>query len=241
MSLPIIGITTYQEKNDQNLPVIALLHAYTDAITQAGGVPVLIPSNLTEKARQKLYGSLSGILFSGGGDIDLDRFSGAPHPSVKNVDVERDSIELALLETLMLDKKPFLGICRGFQLIVVGLGGTLFTNIEDQMTEALKHDYYPSYPRNFLAHKVIVNKGTLLEKIIGRTNLNVNSLHHQGAKLIPRTINAVAYAPDGLVEAVELSNHPFGIGVQWHPEWLTDQPGTRRLFRAFVLASSDQQ
>ncbi|HEY5269278.1 MAG TPA: gamma-glutamyl-gamma-aminobutyrate hydrolase family protein [Anaerolineales bacterium] len=241
MAYPIIGVTTYQGKNDNDLSIVALLRAYVDALFQAGGVPVLIPSCLTDETCQALCGRLDGILFTGGGDIALDRFNGEPHPRVDNVDVERDSIELSLLDTLVHDEKPFLGICRGFQLTNVGLGGTLYTHIEDQMPSALKHDYYPDFPRTYLAHKVIMEGGTRLANILGETELSVNSLHHQGAKDIPAALKPAAYALDGLVEAVELPNHPFGIAVQWHPEWLTNQPATRRLFRAFVEAASSHR
>ncbi len=241
MSHPIIGVTTYQGKDEKDLPIVALLRAYVDALIQAGGVPVLIPSSLVDETRQALCGSLDGILFTGGGDIALDRFSGEPHPRVYGVDVERDSIELSLLDTIMHDKKPFLGICRGFQVINVGLGGTLYTHIEDQMPGALKHDYYPDFPRTYLAHTIKTEGGTLLANILGEADLSVNSLHHQGVKGIPEALKPAAYAPDGLVEAVELKNHPFGIAVQWHPEWLTRQPATRRLFRAFVEAAGSQR
>jgi putative glutamine amidotransferase len=241
MAYPIIGVTTYQGKNDNGLPIVTLLGAYIDALVQAGGVPVLIPSRLTDEIRRSLCGRLDGILFTGGGDIALDRFNGEPHPSVDNVDLERDSIELSLLDTLVHGEKPFLGICRGFQLINIGLGGTLYTHIEDQMPNALKHDFYPSFPRNHLAHKVIIVGGTHLANILGETRLSVNSLHHQGAKVIPSALKPAAYALDGLVEAVEIPNHPFGIAVQWHPEWLTNQPATQRLFRAFVEAASSHQ
>jgi putative glutamine amidotransferase len=237
MAYPIIGVTTYQGKNDNDLPIVALLRAYVDALIEAGGVPVLIPSSLTDATRQVLYGRLDGILFTGGGDIALDRFNGEPHPCVGSVDTKRDSIELALLDTLVHDEKPFLGICRGFQVIIVELGGTLYTHIEDQMPGALKHDYYPDFPRTYLAHKVKVENGSRLADILGETDLSVNSLHHQGAKDMPIALTPAAHAPDGLVEAVELLNHPFGIAVQWHPEWLTDQPATRRLFRKFVEAA----
>jgi putative glutamine amidotransferase len=238
MASTIIGVTTYQGKNDNGLPIVALLRAYVEALVQAGGVPVLIPSNLTEEACRVLCGRLDGILFTGGGDIAFNRFSSESHPHVVDMDAERDSIEFSLLDTLVHDKKPFLGICRGFQVINVGLGGTLYTHLEDQMPGAMKHDYYPDFPRTYLAHKVKVESGTYLAKILAETDLSVNSLHHQGAKVIPNALKPAAYAADGLVEAVELSNHPFGIAVQWHPEWLTDQPAMRRLLRAFVEAAS---
>ncbi|MBE3067266.1 MAG: gamma-glutamyl-gamma-aminobutyrate hydrolase family protein [Chloroflexi bacterium] len=241
MAYPLIGVTTYQGKNDKDLPIVGLLRAYVDALVQAGGVPVLIPSNLADGTCQTLSGRLDGILFTGGGDIAFDRFNSEPHPRVGDVDAERDSIELSLLDILVHHKKPFLGICRGFQVINVELGGTLYTHIEDQMPGSLKHDYYPDFPRTYLAHKVKVEGGTFLANILGETDLSVNSLHHQGAKDIPATLKAAAFAPDGLVEAVELLNHPFGIAVQWHPEWLIDQPAMRRLFRAFVEAASSHR
>jgi putative glutamine amidotransferase len=237
MAYPKIGISTNQGKNKENISTVSLARVYIDALVQAGGVPVLIPSSLKDGTRQSLYNQMDGILFSGGGDIALGRFNGEPDLHVANVDAERDAIEFALLETLSQDDKPFLGICRGFQVINVGLGGTLYTHIEDQMPNALKHDYYPNFPRTFLAHKVKVEGFTRLGNILGQGELFVNSLHHQGAKDIPAQLRPVAFAPDGLVEAVELPNHPFGIGVQWHPEWLTDQAATQRLFQAFVEAA----
>ncbi len=217
---------------------MALLKAYVDALVEAGGIPVLIPACLTEEGRQSLFKRLDGILFTGGGDIALEYFDGEPHPRVDGVDKERDELEFFMLRAAAQKEKPFLGICRGFQVVNVALGGTLYTHIADQKPEALKHDYYPDYPRTLLAHPVKVDEDTHLAEILGETELSVNSLHHQGAKAIPAELKPVAYAPDGLVEAVELPAHPFGIAVQWHPEWMTDQPSTRRLFRAFVEAAA---
>ncbi|MGA2504845.1 MAG: gamma-glutamyl-gamma-aminobutyrate hydrolase family protein [Anaerolineales bacterium] len=238
MTPPIIGVTTYQGKNEEGFPISALQRAYVDCLCQAGAVPILILTSLPYESLLPLLNRLDGILFTGGGDIAIDRFGGTLHPRINNVDPERDSIELSLLASSIKIIKPFLGICRGFQLINVGMGGTLFTDIEDQKPGAVKHDYYPDYPRNYLAHNIEVKKGTRLEKILGKTDISVNSLHHQGAKDIPVSLIQSAFAPDGLVEAVELPDHPFGIAVQWHPEWLTNQPSMRRLFRALVEAAN---
>ena len=114
-------------------------------------------------------------------------------------------------------------------------------HIKDQMPGALKHDYYPDFPRACRAHKVNVEEGSFLANILGDTDLSVNSLHHQGVKEIPAALKSVAHSTDGLVEAVELKYHPFGIAVQWHPEWLTDQPGRRRLLKAFTEAAGNHQ
>lgn len=239
MAYSIIGITTYQGKNEEGYPIVALQRAYVNSLVQAGSVPILIPPSLPRESQLALLDRLDGILFSGGGDIATDRYRGEPNARINNVDLERDSFEFSILDSILHMGKPFLGICRGFQMINIGLGGTLYTDIEDQKPGAIKHDYYPNYPRTYLAHKIEVKQGTHLAEILGETNLSVNSLHHQGAKDLPAGLVQSAWAPDGLVEAVELPNHPFGLAVQWHPEWLTDQPIMRRLFSALVEATNN--
>jgi putative glutamine amidotransferase len=240
MAQPIIGITTSQGTNEEDLPVASLMRAYIDAIVEAGGIPILIPSNLSKEALLTLCDRVGGVLFSGGGDISIERFGGEFHPSISGVDPERDSLELSMLGNLIERGKPFLGICRGCQVINVRLGGTLYTHISDQMPNSLKHDYYPGYPRTYLAHTVRVDSGTQLVQILGDKELSVNSFHHQGVKDIPEGLKQVAHTSDGLVEALELKDHPFGLAVQWHPEWLTNQETSRRLFRAFVEAAGIQ-
>lgn len=237
MSLPLIGLTTYHARNQYGYPIAALMRAYTAAIQQAGGAAVLIPSHLTDESLETVSARLDGFLFTGGGDIDIQSYGGDPHPRVDGVDLERDATERALLQAAVRDGKPFLGICRGFQMVNVTLGGTLFTHIEDQLPGALKHDYFPDWPREHLAHTVRVEAGSRLADILGADELQVNSLHHQGAKQIAPGLQSAAYAPDGLLEALELPGHPFGMAVQWHPEWLTDQVPTQCLFRAFVEAA----
>jgi putative glutamine amidotransferase len=237
----IIGVTTYLGQNEEGYRITAVQRAYIDSLCAAGGVPILIPSSLPQEKLMSLVDRLDGVLFSGGGDIAIDRFGGLPHPRVKDVDPERDSIEFSLLSALIKTRKPFLGICRGFQLINVGMGGTLFTDLENQMSGAIKHDYYPHYPRAYLAHGVEVLGNSRLKKIICETKVQVNSLHHQGVKDIPACLTISAFSPDGLVEAFELAGYPFGIAVQWHPEWLTDQLGMQNLFKAFIEAATQCQ
>lgn len=233
---PVIGITTMQGKNPNDLPTVMLLQAYVRAIMQAGGVPVLVPSMLSEGGWEELYKRLDGILFSGGGDISPDYFNGELHPRIDEVDLLRDSIELALFQAVVRDGKPFLGICRGIQTVNVGLGGTLYTHLPEQFPSVIDHAY-PGHMRTVIVHEVKIEEGTRLGEVVGEPILNVNSLHHQGLKDIAPALRVTGYAPDNLVEAVELPDHPFGLAVQWHPEWLTDQQPTRNLFRAFVEAA----
>lgn len=237
---PVIGITTYQEKNEHDLPYVMIFQAYIRAVMQAGGVPVLIPSMLAKGGWDALYERLDGILLAGGGDIALEHFKGDDHPRIDGVDPLRDSVELNLFRAAVKDGKPFLGICRGIQIVNVGLGGTLYTHIPDQFPNAIDHTY-PGNMRTVLVHEVKVEDGTQLGEIVGGPILKVNSLHHQGLKDIAPELSITGYAPDGLVEAVELSSHPFGLAVQWHPEWLTDQQPTRNLFKAFVDAAKNSK
>ena len=233
---PLIGITTYNTTNSYGQPIVLLQQSSVRAVIQAGGVPVLIPSSIAEDGWDAVYSRLDGILFSGGGDISLDYFQGDVHPRIDDVDLERDSVELKMIQAATSDGKPFLGICRGCQVLNVALGGTLFTHIPDQLPNALDHSY-PGNMRTVLVHEVKIEEGTLVAEIYGEPIIKVNSLHHQGLKDIAPSLRAAGHSPDGLVEAVELPDHPFGLAVQWHPEWLTDQEATRNLFRKFVQAA----
>ncbi len=235
---PVIGITTYQEKKANGLPYVMIYQAYVQAVVQAGGVPVLIPSILAEGGWEALYDRLDGILLAGGGDIGLEHFKGDEHPRIDGLDPLRDSVELSLFRAAVDDDKPFFGICRGIQLVNVGLGGTLYTHVPDQLPNAIDHTY-PGNMRTVLAHEVRVEEGSRLAEIVNEPILKVNSLHHQGVKDIATDLRVTGYAPDGLVEAMELPGHRFGLAVQWHPEWLTDQKPTRKLFKAFVEAAAN--
>ena len=236
MPKPLIGITTRNGKDSDGHPLTALQHSYLNAITQAGGMPIPIPSMLAEEDFLDLYSRLDGILFTGGGDVSLEYFNGPPHPRIGEVDNGRDSTEITLMRVAVNDGKPILGICRGAQVMNVALGGTLYTHIPDQLKGALDHDY-PGDLRRVLVHPINVDETTRSAEIFGETLLNVNSLHHQGLKDIAPSLRVAGHAPDGLVEVVEIPDHPYAVAVQWHPEWLTDQPSMQRLFKSFVDAS----
>ena len=243
MPAPIIGITTRTAPvPPANLMSVMVQQAYTDAILQAGGAPVLLPSNFSESGWKELFQRLDGILFTGGPDIATERFNGEPHPAVYGVDEARDALELGLAHLAAEEGRPFLGICRGLQVANVAFGGSLYTHIPDQHPDALKHDYPGKdsvAARTALVHPVRIEEESRVSKILGELILNVNSLHHQGIKGVAPALKAVAFAPDGIVEAVEIPEHPFAIAVQWHPEWLTDQEPIRRLFKAFVDAAEE--
>jgi putative glutamine amidotransferase len=236
MTKPIIGVTAFGLLvNDAERE--AVNKSYIRAMIGAGAIPVIIPNLLEQVDWDGLYRRLDGILFTGGGDIQTMIFDGQPHSRVGGVDEARDALEFPLMRRVVAEGKPFLGICRGLQVANVALGGTLYTHIEDQLPGAIKHDYYPDIPRDFPAHPIRVDEGSRLSGILHEPILIVNSLHHQGIEKLSPQWKPVAYAPDGLIEAIEMPDHPFALAVQWHPEELPEREEMRALFRAFVQAT----
>ena len=238
MNRPLIGITTNHlvyEKDGK--PYNEVRDSYVQAVLQAGGVPLLLPSIIPASDYSVLRSQLSGILFSGGGDIRPSCFNTEDHPKVDGVDDARDAFEIGLARLAVESGWPFLAICRGVQVLNVAQAGTLYTHIPDQVENALPHYVQKDQRRNLLAHEVTLTPGCRLAQILGQDRPQVNSLHHQGIKDLGQRLQAVGAAPDGLVEAVETTGHPFGIGVQWHPEGLLELESMRNLFGAFVKAS----
>lgn len=238
MAAPLIGITAnYQAEENSKFGTITLGESYVQAVIQAGGIPVLIPVGLSEAQTAALFDRLDGLLLTGGADVDPQRFGGVPHPRIYGINQQRDTLEIQLVQMAAEREKPFLGICRGLQVINVALGGTLYTDIGDQHPEALRHDWYPDIPRNHLAHAVQVSPLSRLAAILDADEVPVNSLHHQAILHLAPGLRPSAYSPDRLVEGVEIADHPFGLGVQWHPEWIQEHAPQRQLFRALVEAA----
>ncbi len=236
MSLALIGITCGM-KTQAGRRIVSIPEAYMQAVIKAGGLPVIIPETVSPAELDGLQQRLDGLLLTGGADVDPARFNGKPNPKVYGIDAQRDEVEINLARLAAATGLPFLGICRGIQVINVALGGTLFTDIADQLPGALKHDYDSSTERAREAHPVQLESGSALAHILGGNSVRVNSLHHQGIEKIAAGLRPIATAPDQLVEAVELPGHPFGLGVQWHPEAMPDSLQMQALFRAFVEAA----
>jgi putative glutamine amidotransferase len=225
-SAPVIGITTGRGNVDGN-PTIRLGEAYVNAVLKAGGLPLLLP--VSELPIEAILPHL---------DVNPTRFAGVPHPGVYGIDDLRDKMEIALVHAAVNSDLPFLAICRGIQVVNVALGGTLYTHISDQLPGALHHEFDDNRPRDYLTHSVKVEDGSQLAELLGDTHIRVNSLHHQGVQQMAAGLRTVAVAEDGLVEALELCGHPFGLAVQWHPEALPKLEAMQALFRGLVKASS---
>lgn len=241
-SRPLIGCATYHKTIPQKQPIeiIGLMPAYIEAVRAAGGLPVLIPLGLDEKELEALLERLDGILLPGGGDVAPAAYGGDEQATtIRDVDTRRDETEFRLVRRALESEKPLLAICRGLQLFNVALGGSLWEDVADSMPGAMTHDYFGQAQRDYLAHPVTVAEDSLLAQALqSNGTIAVNSLHHQGIRQLAPGLVPVAWAPDGLVEAIEYPDHPFAIGVQWHPEnLLQNEPRMYLLFRGFVQAA----
>ncbi|HZG66342.1 MAG TPA: gamma-glutamyl-gamma-aminobutyrate hydrolase family protein [Herpetosiphonaceae bacterium] len=239
MTPPLIGITTHAPTAPDRATLDQLLAQIWGAVAAAGGLPVLIPPGLSTATLWGVFARLDGLLLSGGGDIDPSCYGASPAALVSGVDGVRDRVELDLAHWALDEGKPVLGICRGLQVLNVAGGGTLYRDI-GKHPGVHRHTYYPGYPFDLLAHPVEIAVGSRLAHVVGRTTLMVNSLHHQACQAIAPGLHAVARAPDGLIEALEAPEHPFALGVQWHPETLPGLVEMQALFRAIVAASAQR-
>ena len=244
---PIIGIPTQTlqaiEIIPEGLPLSWVMnHRYYDAVAEMGGAPFMIPLLEDESVLRALYERLDALFLAGGVDMDPSSYGDERHHLCGRTDLARDRVELLFTRWALEDGKPILGVCRGMQVINVAFGGTLIQDCSELYPGAIKHDYFPGagHARDFLAHTITLEEGTRLREVMGAPEVPVNSMHHQGIDRLGRGLVASAVAPDGLIEAIEVSGDRFVVGVQWHPEMLIDSDAaTRRLFEAFIDASRE--
>lgn len=226
MRKPVIGITASYSETGR----ISMSPAYVDAIRENGGIGCLLSRPTDPASIAALCADLDGLLFAGGDDVDPVHYGETiSHPSVE-ITPERDVFELALYAEFIKTGKPILGICRGVQLLNVALGGSLHQHIE-------AHRQSPT-PGSQPTHAVTLEGGSRLAELAeGAETLMVNSFHHQAVKTAGSGAVITARAEDGTIEALEVPDHPFFVGVQWHPEqfWRTC-PAMQRLFAEFIEA-----
>jgi len=243
MTKPLIGITasSIEQRGSAFGEVYVLTRKYAEGVLRAGGVPVIVPYNLDEESLQILFDRLDGLLLSGGGDIDPEIYGEPAHPATNEIEIDRDRVELALARWVVEKAKPFLAICRGIQVLNVALGGTLIQDIPSEMPDALEHSFERGIvERGYHAHPVKIAANSRLAQVMQTEIVQTNSWHHQAIKQAASKLQVTAYAPDGVIEAVEVPERRFAIGVQWHPEWMFEhQPEHRRLFEGLVAASTD--
>ncbi len=210
---------------------------YVHAVQRAGAIPVVLPP-LDRKVVDELLGSLGGLCLSGGPDLDPARYRRRPHPHLGPTEPEVDRFELALVRRADARKLPLLALCRGAQVLNVARGGALHQHLPDLAPEGGgRIDHRQTEPGDATTHRVSVEAGTLLHGLVERTDLEVNSFHHQAVARLGRGLAATAHASDGVIEGIEAADHPFAVGVQWHAESLVDRPEHLRLFEGLADAA----
>ncbi len=214
-------------------------HSYAmnaQSIADAGGMPVYIPTGLSEDMLRELYQRLDAVLLPGGGDVRPSVYGAEAHPLTANINDDRDALEITLARWAYADDLPLFGICRGHQVLNVALGGTLIQDIPSEVGEETPHETPNDMPRNTPRHSVNVVPGSRLAEIMGGVQFEVNSLHHQAVERIAPGMVACAISPtDEVIEGLEVPDRAFFLSVQWHPEnmYQTSEP-MRRLFHAFI-------
>jgi putative glutamine amidotransferase len=231
---PLIGLTTYREPArwgvwEQSADLLP--STYATAVESVGGVPVLLPPTAPyAESAAVVVSRLDGLVVSGGADVDPAQYGQEPHPRTGLPRRDRDAWELALLEAAAGRELPTLGVCRGMQVMAVGAGGSLEQHLPDSLG-ATTHD--PGGDAFGEVEVTIASGSRLAEALARAPRLHVRCHHHQAVREHPG-YEAVAWASDGELEAMEGTGARFLVGVQWHPEVVADAG----LFRALVQAAA---
>jgi len=233
MEKPWIGIPTrYHEKSEY----IGQIRHYLDAVLWAGGLPLMIPTLADAAVIREYVARVDGVLLPGSPtDIDPARYGATPHAKLGKLYPERDATDFAILDLAERQQDmPVLGICFGVQSLNVHRGGSLVQDIPALVGNALTHDQNRD-DGPAARHVVRIAEDSLIRRVAGRSEMEVNSYHHQAVASPGRNLRAVAFASDGVIEAVEDTTGRFILGIQWHPErgW-KDDPFSKALFSKFI-------
>jgi putative glutamine amidotransferase len=223
---------------------LSLSETYLDAVTQAGGLPLVIPLAPSPKVVAEYVRRVDGILITGGDDIQPELYCD-PVPAdlrktVGRTDAIRDLLETLLVKEAFTQHKPLLAICRGHQILNITLGGTLFVDIRSQVKTDINHTQLRHKDR--FVHEIQLEPDSLIARIFGKNAIQVNSSHHQAVQKVAKALRVTAKSADGIIEALELrpeeaSLMPYLLGVQFHPERLVQaHPEYIELFRSFTEA-----
>lgn len=245
-SAPLILVSSSTEEKGAEFYdySISLSETYLDALTQAGGLPLVLPCAPSPKIIAEYVRRVDGIMISGGDDIQPELYCDPVPPALRQTvgrnDPARDLLETLLVKEAFAQQKPLLAICRGHQILNITLGGTLFVDIPSQVQTKTNHSQLKHKDR--LVHEVLLEPDSLMARIFGKTTIEVNSSHHQAVQKIAKPLRVTGKSPDGIIEALELRPEdaallPYLLAVQFHPERLVRaHPEFIELFRSFTEA-----
>ncbi len=231
---PIIGLTLDHEAGGgySKMPWYAIRENYCNAVSDAGGIALPLPHDVS--AVTEYFAMIDGLIVTGGNfDVDPSLYGASEKHNTVSLKENRTRFEWEITKLAVDGNKPVLGICGGEQLLNVILGGTLIQHIPDAIENVLEHEQ--KNPRTEPGHMVKVKKDTLLHKIVGSEELHVNTAHHQAVEKVSDKVIANSFSEDGVIEGIEYGNHPFCLGVQWHPEYYVSS-GDKKIFTAFLEA-----
>lgn len=234
MSRPLIGITSDLAPArwaDWVREAAVSPATYARAIARGGGLPVVVPP-VSPSGAADIAAGLHGLVFAGGGDIDPGQYGAEADERGGPYDPTRDRFEIALVRAAVEAKVPFLAVGRGLQVLNVACGGTLIQHLPD----VVGHERHAPDPVKLETHEVQIGASSRIGRVVG-DHLAVATGHHQAVNRLGQGLLAVAWADDQIVEAIELQGHPFGVGVQWHPEAAEEVP----LFEALVSAAAERR
>ena len=238
-SKPLIGLTTYRQQAQTgvwNVEASFLPAEYFDSVNRAGGIAILLPpQDITAEGAREIIAGLDGLIVCGGRDVDSALYgqSAGEHNDVP--DKRRDAFELALYSAAIETDLPFLGICRGQQVLNVHQGGSLIQHLPD----VVGSKKYQLGNAEFTSAEIQVEAGSILSRALGGdAKVRGELYHHQAIDQVGNGLKVVARSEDNIVEAVELEGHSFGLAVQWHPE---HSPEDNRIFEALVSAASEHR
>ncbi|HEX2391541.1 MAG TPA: gamma-glutamyl-gamma-aminobutyrate hydrolase family protein [Solirubrobacterales bacterium] len=237
MRAPAIGICAAIERVSWGVwdgyEVTLAPRAYVSAVQRAGGIGlVLPPDDAAARDPDLLLDRVDGLILAGGADLDPASYGAEAHPETRGTWPERDRFELALARRALERDLPVLGICRGMQLLNVALGGTL----DQHLPESTGSGAHRSVAGTFSEHRVRLEPGSLARAVAGSETFTVSSHHHQGVERVGEGLLVSGWAEDDLVEAIELPDHEFCLGVGWHPE----EDARSQVIGAFVEAARRQ-
>jgi putative glutamine amidotransferase len=240
-SKPVIGLTSYRQRAQTgvwDVQASFLPAVYIDAVTRAGGIAVLLPPQdpVDADIATQVVDGLDGLIVTGGGDVAPERYGAERHEKTDPANTMRDTWEDALLAAAIDREVPFLGICRGLQVLNVNRGGTLVQHLP----EVVGDDRYNKGGGTFAVNSVEIDPGTDLSGLLdGERELDVKSYHHQAVQDVGAGLRVTARSGDGTIQALELEGVPFGVAVQWHPE--EDAAEDVRLFAGLIDAAKQHR
>ena len=239
MKKPVIAVTGQLDPK-LGLPIEIAIYGATshncDHLVEHGAIPVVIPFIDPADIEQVIAG-VDGLLMTGGADVDPSRYNEEKQPYCASIQPDRDAADLALFAEALKQGKPIMCICRGCQIANVFFGGSLYQDINTQVGPMINHSDYGVNWNTEGSHTIAITPESPLHKLLGKTELGVNSLHHQGVKDLGKGVIPMGVALDGVVESWYYDSDTQWIrAYQWHPEMQKPNDAAKKIFDDFVAA-----